>query len=139
MLKLFQLFLILWTALYLVGCAASPQPTTVIPQTTASTFQTNVTPTPVSNPSTPVEVTTETIATPTSQPTSPTPANTARPDPTLLESSVHLLAVTNSQERYVLLVDPASGVIVQIEAGAAPWGLAQVGNRMFVSTARVLR
>lgn len=135
MLKLFQLFLIFWTALYLVGCAASPQPTTVIPQTTASTFQTNVTPTPVSNPSTPVEVTTETIATPTSQPTSPTPANTAAPDAELTVSPAHLLAVTNSQEQYVSLVDPARGVIVQIEAGAAPWGLAQAGNRLYVSTA----
>lgn len=135
MLKLFQLFLIFWTALSLLGCAASPQPTAVISQTTAATSQTNVMPTPVSNPSTPVGVTTETIATPTSLPPSPTPTTTAASDAMLSASPAHLLAVTNSQGQHVSVVDPARGVIVQIEVGAAPWGLAQAGNRLYVSTA----
>lgn len=135
MLKLLQKFLIFWTPLYLLGCAATPQPTALMSQTTATISQSTITPVPVPNSPTPVSATTETIATPTSLPSSPTLANMAAPDAGLTVSPAYLLAVTNSQEQYVSVVDPARGVIVQIEAGAAPWGLAQVGNRLYVSTA----
>lgn len=135
MLKLLQKFLIFWTPLYLLGCAAIPQPTALMSQTTATISQSTITPVPVPNSPTPVSATTETIATPTSLPSSPTLANMAAPDAGLTVSPAYLLAVTNSQEQYVSVVDPARGVIVQIEAGAAPWGLAQVGNRLYVSTA----
>lgn len=119
--KLNQLFLIFWAILGLLGCAQTPQ--------------TNGATTPVPNTPTPVSATAEAIATPTDLPISPTPTTTAVPAPTLPASSAHLLAVTNSQERHISVIDPAQGVIAQIEAGPAPWGLVQTGNRLYVATA----
>src|SRR5215217_4041390 len=56
-----------------------------------------------------------------------TPSESA-PGPTLL--------VTNSAARHVSFVDPAKGVISQIEVGAAPWGIALApSNRAYISTA----
>ena len=46
------------------------------------------------------------------------------------------LIVTNAQARQISFVDPAQGVIVQVEVGAAPWGLALApDHRLYVATA----
>ena len=57
------------------------------------------------------------------------------PVPDLSDASFHLLAVANSQGQHISLVDPDQGVIAQIEAGEAPWGLVQVNDRLYVATA----
>ncbi|MFN8513940.1 MAG: hypothetical protein U0841_15420 [Chloroflexia bacterium] len=46
-----------------------------------------------------------------------------------------LLLVTNFGARQISWVDPARGVIAQVEVGAAPWGVATAGGRAYVSTA----
>ena len=46
------------------------------------------------------------------------------------------LIVTNAQARQISFVDPAQGVIAQVEVGAAPWGLALTpDDRLYVATA----
>jgi YVTN family beta-propeller protein len=48
----------------------------------------------------------------------------------------YTLLVTNSAARHISFVDPAKGVIAQVEVGAAPWGLALAGDgRAYVATA----
>ncbi|HET7767770.1 MAG TPA: hypothetical protein VFN74_03280, partial [Chloroflexota bacterium] len=66
----------------------------------------------------------------------------ARPGPapvqTLSASSAtgDLLLVTNSTARHVSFVDPAAGVLSQVEVGTAPWGAALAPDgRAYVATA----
>lgn len=126
--KLKQLPLIFSIAVSLVGCAAIPQAPVVAPQPTAATSSIDGAATPGPTAAAPLSATGQ--ATPTGLPLALTPAATATPD-----AATYLLAVTNSQGQHISLVDPNQGIIAQIEAGAAPWGLVQAGNRLYVATA----
>ena len=129
MIKLNQLFLILLTILYLLGCTATSPPPTVTSQTTATVPQTDAVSTPAL--STPEQA----MATPTTLFASPTPVATSAPAPGSPDSAPHWLAVTDSQGQHISLVDPDRGVIAKIEAGTGPWGLAQAGDRLYAATA----
>lgn len=126
--KLKQLLLIFSIAVSLVGCAAIPQAPIVAPRPTATTSSIDEAATSGPNAPAPLPATGQAPA--AGLPLALTPAATATPDP-----ATHLLAVTNSQGGHISLVDPNQGVIAQIEAGAAPWGLVQVGNRLYAATA----
>ncbi len=128
MMKLNHLLLIFWATIYLLGCAATPQPPTVTPQINKGA-------TPLSNTPAPVLATEQARATSTALPMSPTPAPTTALAPVPPDPVPHLLAVTGSQGQHISLVDPDQGVIAQIEAGAAPWGLVQADERLYVATA----
>jgi ankyrin repeat protein/DNA-binding beta-propeller fold protein YncE len=127
--KPIKLFLIFWSTLFLLGCTVPLQPMTETPQPTPAISQANMTSTLIPYTPMPLPATAEATAAPASLPVTPTSA------PTLPASPAHLLAVTDSQGQHLLIVDPAQGVLTQIEAGAAPWGLAQVGPHLYVSTA----
>ena len=126
--KLKQLLLMFSIAVSLVGCAAIPQAPAVAPRPTAATSSIDEAATP--GPTAPATLAATGQATATGLPLALTPAATATPD-----NTTHLLAVTNSQGRHISLVDPTQGVIAQIEAGAAPWGLVQAADRLYVATA----
>lgn len=126
--KLKQLFLIFWTTVSLVGCAAIPQAPAVASQPTAAISSSDEAATP--GPTAPVPLSATGQATATRLPLPLTPAAPATPG-----NATHLLAVTNSQGQHISLVDPNQGVIAQIEAGAAPWGLVQAADRLYVATA----
>jgi hypothetical protein len=126
--KLKQLFLIFWTTVSLVGCAAIPQAPAVASQPTAAISSIDEAATP--GPTAPVPQSATGQATATRLPLPLTPAAPATPG-----NATQLLAVTHSQEQYISLVDPNQGVIAQIEAGAAPWGLVQTADRLYVATA----
>jgi ankyrin repeat protein len=135
MMKLNQFCLIFLTTLFLLGCAASPQSTADTPQITATISQADGVTISTPDTSTPILATAPVATTSTEVPRSPTPSTTAGPTPKPRDVSTHLLAVTDSQGQHILLVDSAGGVIAQIEAGAAPWGLAHAGNQLYVATA----
>jgi hypothetical protein len=128
MMKRVQVFLICLPMLYLLGCAATPPPPAATPRTGTVTTPTLNTPPPASTPE-------QAMATPTTLFASPTPVATTAPAPGSMDSAPHWLAVTDSQGQHISLIDPDQGVIAKIEAGAAPWGLAQAGDRLYAATA----
>lgn len=132
--KVNHLLLIFWTTLYILGCTAAPPLTVETSPTVAETQQVNPS-TSATNTLVPTSATVETMTTPTNLSTSPTSAATVAPAAALPGFSTHRLAATDSQGQHVSLVDPVRGGAIQIEAGVAPWGLVQAGQRLYVATA----
>lgn len=135
MMKLIQIFLIYLTILYLLGCAATPPPPAATSETPTATPRTGAVTTPALNTPAPSSTPELTLSTPTALPASPVPIATTAPLQVSSDTILHKLAVTDSQGQHISLVDPDQGVIAKIDAGAAPWGLAQVGDRLYASTA----
>jgi YVTN family beta-propeller protein len=65
------------------------------------------------------------------------PESTALPEPTAIpEAASYTLIVTNSAGRAISFVDPRDGTLMQLEVGAAPWGLALApDDTAYVATA----
>ncbi len=103
-------FQLLFLFLALAGCTSMPQP------------QAGVLPTPA------IETAVSGSAAETSSRTHEAKAN-GQPESTLL-------VVSNALARQISFVDPARGIIEQVEVGAAPWGLALAPDqRLYVATA----
>lgn len=122
--------------LTLAGCTPARQLTTSAPQATTRTPAAQIINTATAT-STSIPV--RSTATPAASPVPTTlPAPTATPLPVLTATSeaAHVLVVTNAQGEHISLVDPTRGVMAQIEAGTAPWGLALAADhRLYVATA----
>lgn len=98
--------------------------------------------TPVPPPSPTISATTPAAATATAPPPLPAPAATVTatplPQPQVSEhaTTTVTLLVSNAAGKSVSFVDPQRGMLAQVEAGAAPWGIALgADGRAFVTTA----
>jgi DNA-binding beta-propeller fold protein YncE len=134
--------LMLLMAYALVACSGTPTTTpantaTLAVGTPSATFTPMDTPAPTFRATMPATV----IA---PSPVAPSATNTRAMSPTVApergtptpQTGEMLLLVTNFGARHISWVDPARGVVAQVEVGVAPWGLAVAADgRAYVSTA----
>jgi DNA-binding beta-propeller fold protein YncE len=119
---------LLLCALVACGTGPTPAPTSVATATSAPTVPatTPAAPSPAATAATPAPPVAATASPPAATPTAVSPTSLA---------GAALLLVTNFGARHLSWVDPASGVVGQVEVGAAPWGVAVSAGRAYVSTA----